>query len=119
MTLQQIAGRLVELCRQAAFEKAHQELYAQDAVSIEQDASPAFERETRGLDAMREKSARWNEMVEETHSITVSEPLLADHSFALTMTMDITMKGRGRNRFSELCVYRVKDGKITHEQFFM
>jgi len=33
--------------------------------------------------------------------------------------MDVTMKGQARSSFEELCVYRVKDGKIISEQFFM
>ncbi len=28
------------------------------------------------------------------------------------------MKGRGRVNLTEICVYRVRDGKISHEQFF-
>jgi hypothetical protein len=34
------------------------------------------------------------------------------------MDMDMTIKGRGRNRMAELAVYQVKDGKIVKDQFF-
>ena len=34
------------------------------------------------------------------------------------MTLDVTMKGRGRVNMSEICVYGVRNGKIFHEQFF-
>ena len=53
------------------------------------------------------------------HSTKVSEPLVAGNSIALTLTMDVTMKGRPRETISELCVYEVKNGKIIKEQFFM
>ena len=119
MTTQAIADRLVELCRQASFETAHTELYAKDAVSIEPYATPEFPKETKGLDAMAEKARKWNEMVEESHNLEVSAPLVAANSFACTMRMDITIKGKGRMDMTELCVYKVKDGKIVSEEFVM
>jgi putative methionine-R-sulfoxide reductase with GAF domain len=52
------------------------------------------------------------------YGVKVSEPLVAGNSFAITMDMDVTMKGRSRETMSEVCVYVVKDGKIISEQFF-
>ena len=119
MSTTEIANRLVEHCKKGDFEGAQKELYAEDAISIEPHASPDFEQETKGLDAILEKGEKWASMVEETHGGSVSEPLIGNNSFALTMTMDVTMKGRGRMSMTELCVYNVKDGKIVSEQFFM
>jgi hypothetical protein len=119
MTTKEIADRLSELCRVGDFATAQSELFAGDARSIEQHASPYFEKETTGLDAIKEKGEKWNSMVEETHSIDVSEPLIAGNSFALTMTLDVTMKEQGRMNTTELCVYETKDGKIISERFFM
>lgn len=115
----EIANRLVELCRKGAFEKAQDELYAGDAVSIEPHGTPDFEKETHGLDAIKEKGKKWESMVEESHGIEVSDPLVSDNSFALTIMMDMTMKGRGRMKMTELCIYHVKDGKVVSEQFLM
>jgi len=119
MTTNQIAERLVELCRQGQFETAQKELFANDAVSIEPYATPAFEKETKGLDAILEKGEKWNSMVEEMHSLTVSDPLVASNSFACTMRMDVTMKEGGHMDMTELCVYNVKEDKIVSEEFFM
>jgi SnoaL-like domain len=119
MTTNEIAARLASLCQQGGFETAQKELFAKDAVSIEPHATPAFEKETKGLDAILKKGARWNAMVRETHGITVSDPLVAAHSFALTMRIQATMKERGFMDMTELCVYQVKDGKIVSEEFFM
>lgn len=119
MTTKEVANKLVEICRSGDFEKAQTELFSNDAVSLEQEASPAFEKETKGLPAIKEKGKKWESMVEETHSIDVSEPLVADNSFAVTMRMDVTMKGHGRMNMTELGVYKVKDGKIISEEFFM
>lgn len=117
MTTQEIANRLVELCRQGEFEKAQNELYSQDAVSIEPEASHGFEKETKGLDSIHKKTEQWNNMVEQMHGVEVSDPLLADNGFAVTMKMDVTMKGGPRMAMNELCSYRVKDGKIVSESF--
>lgn len=119
MTTEQIANRLVELCRQGEFETAQKELFADDALSIEPYSTPAFKKETKGLDAIIEKGHKFSSMVEEMHGGTVSEPLLAGNSFAVLMSMDMTMKEKGRMNMSELCVYEVKGGKIISESFHM
>ena len=119
MTTEQIAKRLKELCEQGQFEHAIRELFSTDAESIEPSASPDFARETRGTDAILAKGKKWNEMVEEQHGFEISEPVIAEDSFALTMHIDVTMKERGRMNHKELCVYKVSGGRIVSEQFFM
>jgi hypothetical protein len=119
MTTKEIATRLAELCRQGQFETAQKELYAADAISIEPYATPAFEKETKGLPAIFEKGHKFEGMVEKMHGCTTSEPLIAGNSFAFVLDMDITMKGQSRTKMSEICVYTVKDGKIVEEHFFM
>jgi ketosteroid isomerase-like protein len=119
MKTEEIANRLVELCRKKEWQKAQRELYSDDIVSIEPHASPGFEKETRGLPAILEKSQKFDDMIETMHSIEVSDPMVAGDSFACTMTIDTTMKGQGRMKMSELCVYVVRDGRVVSEQFFM
>ena len=119
MTTVEIANRLVEFCKNGDFEGAQKELFADDAVSIEPHGTPDFEKETHGLDAILEKGKKWGSMVEEYHGGQVSEPLVGGDSFAVTMTMDVTMKGSNRMNMTELCIYHVKDGKIVSEQFLM
>lgn len=117
MKTKEIADKLVAHCRQAKWEAAQRELYADHAVSIEPYATPNFEKETKGLPAILEKGKKFDAMIETMHALAVSEPLAADNSFAVTMSMDVTMKGQGRMKMTELCVYHVKDGKIVSEQF--
>ncbi|MBA2250436.1 MAG: nuclear transport factor 2 family protein [Chitinophagaceae bacterium] len=119
MTTQEIANRLVELCRKGDFENALTDLYSNDAVSIEPSASHDFEKETKGLDAIKVKGEKWNSMVEKMNSVTVSDPLIGGNSFVCTMRLDVIMKERGQMDMTELCVYSVKDGKIVAEQFFV
>lgn len=114
-----IARRLVALCREAKWETAQRELFAPDAVSLEPHPGPMFDQETKGLEAIVAKGKKFDAMIEKTHSLKVSDPLVAPSSFACTMDLDITMKGQGRMNMGELCVYEVKDGKIISERFFL
>ena len=119
MTTNEIAKRLAELCGKEEYETAQKELFANDATSIEPMESPMFAKEIQGLQNIVEKGHKFDSIVQEMHSTKVSEPLVAGNSIALTLTMDVTMKGRPRETMSELCVYEVKNGKIIKEQFFM
>lgn len=117
MTTEEIAERLVALCREGNPETAQRELYAPDAINIEPYATATFARETKGLNAIIEKGRRFSAMIEQVHSISVSDPLVAGSSFACAMHIDLTLKGHGRLSLNELCIYEVKDGKIITEQF--
>jgi ketosteroid isomerase-like protein len=119
MTTNEIAARLVALCRKGDFETAQKELFSNDAVSIEPYATPAFEKETKGLDAILEKGHKFESMVQETHGIDVSDPVVASNSFACSLRMNVTMKEGGPMDMKELCVYQVKEGKIISEEFYM
>jgi ketosteroid isomerase-like protein len=119
MNTEAVAKRLVELCREGKYEEAQRELYADDAVSIEPDGlPPGALGNAQGLAAIYEKGRQFNAMVEAVHGGSVSDPVIADNWFSIALALDVTMKGRGRMNMSEICVYRVRDGKIVHEQFF-
>jgi hypothetical protein len=119
MSTQQVASRLSELCNQGEFEAAQKELFANDAVSVEMHATPDFPKETKGLKAIMEKGKKWSEGLEQVHSISTAKPTVVGNAISMPLTMDVTFKGRGRMKMEELCVYTVKDDKITSEQFFM
>ena len=118
MTTKAIAKQLVALCRKAQWETAQKKLYARNAVCTEAEAMPGSSRETKGLKAILAKGRNFTAMVEKMHSLKVSEPVVADKAFACTMSIDMTMKGQGRMKLTELCVYEVKRGKIISEEFF-
>jgi hypothetical protein len=73
----------------------------------------------KGLPAILEKGHQFGAMVEEVHANHVSDAVVAGSWFSVSMLLDVTMKGRGRVHMKEICVYRVHDGKITHEKFFV
>ncbi len=119
MNTEQVANRLVELCRKGEYEQAQRELYAQDAVSIEMPGAPAGALgDARGLEAIYEKGRKWAEGLEAVHAGNVSDPIIAGNWFSVTFSMDLTFKGRGRMQIEEIGVYHVRDGKVVSEQFF-
>jgi hypothetical protein len=115
MTTQQVADRLVALCREGKFEEAQNELYARDATSDEPPGAPVGH--VAGLDGIIEKGRQFAGMTEAVHGIEVSDPIIGGNAFACTLRMDITMKGKNRSNMEEVCVYTVKDGKIVSERF--
>lgn len=119
MTTTEVAARFSELAKENNFSKIQDELYAEDAESIEPAHAAAVGlKNAKGLDAIRKKGAEWEGMVEQVHSGYCSEPVVAGNHFAVAMGMEVTMKGAGRMNMDEIAVYEVKHGKITREQFF-
>lgn len=117
MNTEAVAKRLVELCRQGKYDEAQNELYSKDAASIEMEGSQGIGN-AKGIEAIREKGRQFNAGIEAVHGGTVGDPIVVGNWFSLVMTMDATMKGRGRVNMQEICVYQVRDGKIVREQFF-
>lgn len=116
MSTQQVANRLVELCRQGQFDQAYQELFAQHAVAIEPEGAP--NQRVEGRDNLLQKSKGFAQDVKEMHEFQVSDPVVSSNHFAVMMKMDVTSHSRGRSEMDEVCVYEVQDGKIVREQFF-
>ncbi|HZV37142.1 MAG TPA: nuclear transport factor 2 family protein [Pseudoxanthomonas sp.] len=119
MNTQQIAERLVALCREGQYEQVYDELFADDAENIEMPAMASGPLgNAKGLDAIRAKGKAWGEAVEQVHGGSVGEPSVSGNWFSVPMSLDVTMKGRGRMQMEEMCLYQVRDGKIVREQFF-
>ena len=116
MTTQQIANRLVELCCKGQIQQAGEELYADEILSIEPAHAPT--KTAKGKKAVAEKGAQFAAMIEERHGGSFSDPIVSGRYFSVAMTLDATIKGKGRMVLEEICVYEVKDGKIVSEQFF-
>jgi ketosteroid isomerase-like protein len=117
MTTKDVAARLHELFQENKWTEAQQELFSDDAESIEPKDSPGMQS-VKGIDAIRKKGEDFNNMVEEVHGGWVSEPIVAGKYIAVAMGMDCTYKGMGRQKMDEIALYEVKDGKIVKEQFF-
>jgi len=116
MNTQEVADRLVQLCREGKHAEAIDELYADNVVSKEPKGSPMELAE--GKEAVKNKTLQWEDSVVEIHSSSCSDPIVADNHFSIVMDIDATYKAHGRMAMSEICVYEVKDGKIVADEFF-
>ena len=116
MKTQEVANKLVQLCREGKHAEAIEELYADHVVSKEPKGSPM--ELTEGKEAVKNKTLQWEESVQEIHSSSCSDPIVADNHFAIVMDIDATYKEHGRMPMSEICVYEVQDGKIVADEFF-
>lgn len=119
MTTQDVANRFNELAQTGQWDKIQDELYANNAVSIEPAHAAAMGLpNAEGMEAIKKKGKAFNEMVEEMHGGYSTAPVIGGNFFSIGMGMDVTMKGVGRTKMDEVAVYEVKDGKIIKEQFF-
>jgi len=117
MTTKEVADKLVKMCRDGKVEEAKQELFAEDILSIE-PLEGILPKETKGIKAIEKKAELFISMVEQFHGSTITDPVIAGDYFSLGWDTDIQMKDEQRKTNSEICVYKVKDGKIVSEQFF-
>ena len=117
MTTQEVADKFMEMANHGKYNEIQDKLYAENCVSIEPAKSPGLNN-VEGLNAIKEKGKKFNEAIEEMHGGYTGNAIVAGNHFAVTMGMDVTMKGTGRMKMDEIAVYEVKDGKIIKEQFF-
>lgn len=117
MTTAEVAAKFNQLSKEGKWDKIQDELFAENAVSIEPPNSPGMQS-VEGLAAIKQKGKMFNEMVEEMHGGYSTDPVVAGNHFSVAMGMDVTMKGQGRMKMDEIALYEVKDGKIVKEQFF-
>jgi hypothetical protein len=116
--VQEVANKLVSLCREGHYQEAMNTLYAQNAVHVELYSCGGKPERTEGLQALQAAGKEWEETFE-MHSSEISEPLIAPGCFAIRMKCDTTHKPSGqRMPMEELCVYQVEQGKITQVNFF-
>lgn len=114
-TITAIAERLVELINEKEFVKAYQELYSENAWSIDPmypELSPI-----KGLSTLIERENAFLNKVK-INAVEASAPLCTDNYFSITLSMDFVTRNNNR-KVKELCVYGVQDGKIVSQQFFI
>jgi hypothetical protein len=116
MTTQQLATRMVEMCRQGQIIEAQEELYGDEVTSIEPPHAPA--PPAIGKAAVLAKGKYFVSTIEERHDGHFGDPIVCGNYFAITCMLDATYVGQGRRKLEEIGVYGVKDGKIISEQFF-
>ncbi len=117
MNTEEVATKLVELCRKGEWRKALEELYAKEIVSVEAHEMENMPAEMRGIDQVRGKTDWWEKNME-VHSAKVGGPFVARDKFVVQFDIDVTEKGSNkRMQMSEVGIYIVKDGKVAREEF--
>ena len=117
MSVQSVAHKFVELCRQGKNFEVMRTMYAPNIVSVEGDG-----RETAGQGPVIKKSEDW--VADKTfHGETVAGPFFngaTPDQFAVYFTLDVTPKATGRRiTLEEVGIYTVNgDDQITREQFY-
>ena len=117
MNTEEVANKLVELCRKDAWMNAIDTLYDEDIVSVEARGMDGESPEKRGIDQVRGKTEWWLQNME-MHSVKVSGPFVAHDHFVVQYDINVTNKAsKERMQMSEVGVYTVKEGKVLREEF--
>ena len=116
MTTQDVADRLVELCRKGQILEAQEELFADEVTSHEPAHAP--NPVAIGKANVQAKGRQFASMIEERRSGSFSDPIVGGNYFSIVCKLDATLKGVGKVVWDEICVFGVKDGKVISEQFF-
>jgi ketosteroid isomerase-like protein len=118
MSNQEVAHRYVALCKEGRFDACLDELFSNDAVSVEAWAPPGSDLVASGLPAIRAKGEWWANN-HEVHRAEVFGPYPNGDRFAVRFVLDVTNKPSGkRMQMDEVGVFTIENGKISREEFF-
>jgi len=117
MSIYEIAIQLASLCKGGKPRQAIEELYADDATSLEPMAYEGLPRECNGKAAILAKNDWWYS-IHDLHEMQVDGPFVSPEYFAVVFVIDATNKQTGlRMKGREIAIYTVADGKIASDQF--
>jgi len=114
MTTEEIVKRLVALVSEGKNLQAEEELYAPDALSVEQNGYSVT-----GLEAVMGKTKGAMEGMEAVHGGGIDIAYVGADTFLLHYKMDVTPKAGERMTMEEYGFYKIRDGKIAEEYYFM
>jgi hypothetical protein len=116
-TIHEIANGLKEMVGEQKFIEAYQLLFSEDAESI--DPLNTSGLPLKGLATLLAREKDFLSRMVAINKITLSDPIIAGSYFTLSLKMSFEVEGQGHMEVDELCVYKVKDGKIISQQFFI
>lgn len=114
-TVTSISENLIELLKKQEFIKAYEELFSQEAESI--DPLYSASASLKGLTGLIEREKDFL-MRAKINKVDVSEPIHYGAYFTFKLSMNFSIEGNAHN-LEELCVYKVSQGKIISQQFFI
>jgi hypothetical protein len=116
-TIHEIANGLKEMLSEQKFVEAYQLLFSEDAESI--DPLNTSGQPLKGLTTLLNREKDFLSRITSIDKISLSEPVIAGNYFTMSLYMSFEVQGQGHMEVNELCVYKVKDGKIISQQFFI
>ena len=117
MKISEIADKFVNWRNTGNADKLRTEFYSPDIISVEEGNSEVGS--VKGMEGLKKKGQSLSKDFE-VHNIKASDPVVADNWFSLKFEIDTTDKRSGkRSTLSEIGVYKVEDGKIVKEHYFM
>jgi len=116
-TIHEIANLLKEMVSEQKFVEAYQLLFSEDAESI--DPLNTSGQPLKGLTTLLEREKDFLSRVTAIQKISLSEPIIAGNYFTLSLKMSFDVQDHGHMEVDELCVYKVAEGKIVSQQFFI
>ncbi|HEY6975707.1 MAG TPA: nuclear transport factor 2 family protein [Chitinophagaceae bacterium] len=118
MKIDEIASHFVNWRNTNDAGRLREELYSPDIESIEEGNTSEIGR-VKGMEGLKKKGQGLSRDFE-VHSIKASDPVVADNWFSVKFEIDTTDKRSDeRSTLSEIGVYKVEDGKIVKEHYFM
>src|SRR5205085_10591116 len=91
MSTEEVAMRLVELCKGTEWKKAVDELYANDTVSVEPHTVGNVPAEVNGIDRVRGRND-WREKHREVRDPKVRGSSAAGETLVVTLDVDVSTK---------------------------
>ncbi len=118
MTIDEIADSFVNWRNNDNAAKLRAELYNPDIESIEEGNTTEIGH-VKGMEGLKKKGQGLSRDFE-VHDIKASHPVVADNWFSVKFEIDTTDKRSGeRCKLSEIGVYKVEEGQIVKEHYFM
>lgn len=115
-TIHEIANGLKEMLSEQKFVQAYQLLFSDDAESI--DPLNRSGQPLKGLTTLLEREKDFLSRAR-IQKISLSDPIIAGSYFTMSLQMSFDLKDQGHMEIEEICLYKVKDGKIASQQFFI
>ncbi|CAN5158754.1 hypothetical protein BH11PAT4_BH11PAT4_4500 [soil metagenome] len=114
LTTQQLADRLTELFNAGKALEAEQELYAESIVSHEQDGTTVS-----GLEGVMEKTKQAHGHIAEFRKGEITKVLVNQDTFIAVFDVDFTLGNGHIVSGIEYGFYKVAEGKVVEEYFYM
>lgn len=115
-TIHEIANGLKEMLSEQKFVEAYKLLFSEHAESIDPLNTSGAPLKGLGTLLDREKDFLLRAKIQK---ITLSEPIIAGSYFTMSLKMSFDLKDQGHMELEEICLYKVKNGKIISQQFFI